>query len=161
MNWFKKISRYRDKLKGGIADNKTPSDFNKKDLERGHLIEFEHTNDPNTAREIAMDHLEEHKDYYHNDKGLPAMEDKMEDTKDAGRGLYNQQQGDSFNQDAGEERLNDWLADFKDELKHMKALAQQHRFNDMASYRDKLIGQGYPPTKIDGLMSAAMHGVKL
>jgi len=73
MNWFK-FSKYKDKLKGGKADNKVPSDFPKKDVEKGHLIEFEHSNDPDTAREISMDHLEEHPDYY---VGLKHMEDML------------------------------------------------------------------------------------
>ena len=74
MNWFKKISKYRDKLRGGLDDNKTPSDFNKEDVERGRIVEREHSDDPDIAREISMDHLEEHPDYY---VGLKHMEDML------------------------------------------------------------------------------------
>jgi len=35
-----------------------------------------HTDDPDTAREIAMDHLEEHDDYY---IGLEHMENMLKD----------------------------------------------------------------------------------
>jgi hypothetical protein len=66
-----KTAKYKDKLKGGNADKKTPSDFPKKDIEKGHNVEFEHTNDPEIAKEISMDHLEEHPDYY---VGLDYME---------------------------------------------------------------------------------------
>jgi len=62
-----------DKLKGGLADNKTPKDFNKESLEEGIKVEMEHTNNKNTAREIAMDHLTEDKDYY---KKLKRIEKK-------------------------------------------------------------------------------------
>ena len=66
-----RTAKYKDKLKGGKGDKKTPSDFPKKDIEKGHLVEFEHTDDPDTAREISIDHLEEHPDYY---VGLDYME---------------------------------------------------------------------------------------
>lgn len=66
-----RTAKYRDKLDGGKSDKKTPSDFPKEDVEKGHRVEFEHSNDPDIAREISMDHLEEHKDYY---VGLEYME---------------------------------------------------------------------------------------
>jgi hypothetical protein len=67
----------KDKLHGGRADNKKPSDFNKKDLEDGSKIEYEHTNNPDITKEIAMDHLEEFPEYYSKDIGLPAMERRL------------------------------------------------------------------------------------
>jgi len=54
----------KDKIPGGLADNKKLSDFNKKNLKQGIKIESEHTSDKDIAREIAMDHLTEDKDYY-------------------------------------------------------------------------------------------------
>ena len=72
-------SKWKDKLKGGLADKKTPSDFSKEDLEKGLRVEFEHTNDPDIAREITMDHLEEHDDYY---VGLECMEDCLTEIED-------------------------------------------------------------------------------
>lgn len=53
-----------DKIKGGLADGKKPSDFNKKKLKEGTKVEMEHTSDVKVAREIAMDHLTEDKNYY-------------------------------------------------------------------------------------------------
>ena len=73
MNWFK-VSKYKDRLKGGKADKKVPSDFSKEDIEKGHAVEFEHTDDPDIAKEITIDHLEEHKDYY---IGLEHMENML------------------------------------------------------------------------------------
>ncbi len=83
-----KTSKYKDRLKGGLGDRKTPKDFNDIDVEIGKSVEFEHTNDPGTAKEIAIDHLGEHKDYYNDKKGLPAMEKKLEKKKPARHGRY-------------------------------------------------------------------------
>jgi hypothetical protein len=55
---------HKDRLKGGLADDNHPSDFDQKELEMGIKIEMEHTNDRNKAQEIAMDHLKEIPDYY-------------------------------------------------------------------------------------------------
>jgi len=76
-----KYKKHYDKIPGGRADNKVPSDFNSRSLEDGKQIEFEHTNDPDTAKEIAMDHLEELPKYYDKKKGLPNMEKELEDNK--------------------------------------------------------------------------------
>lgn len=75
-NWYKKARKWKDHLPGGRADGKTPQDYEKSQVEKGHLIEFEHTDDPDIAREIAMDHLEEHKEYY---TGLENMENMLTD----------------------------------------------------------------------------------
>lgn len=78
MNWYKKSTKlgkkWEEKIPGGKAEGKTPDDFDKKEIERGKEVEFEHTPDPDTAREISMDHLEEHEDYY---SGLKHMEDLL------------------------------------------------------------------------------------
>jgi len=75
MNWYKK-SKWEDQLPGGLADHKKPEDFDQEQLEIGKNIEFEHTNDPDIATEIAMDHLEEFDNYY---VELEKMEDKLEE----------------------------------------------------------------------------------
>lgn len=78
-----------DKLKGGLADNMTPEDLARKhhqfigtiekEIEMGIKVEMEHTNSKKIAREIAMDHIAEHPDYYSNEKyGLNTMEKKLE-----------------------------------------------------------------------------------
>jgi len=58
------MSAWTDKLKGGLADKKKPSDFDKKKLATGTKHEMEHTDDPHYAKEIAMDHESEDPDYY-------------------------------------------------------------------------------------------------
>lgn len=59
-----------NRLPGGLADTRMPSDFDPEELERGVEVEMEHTDDAEIAREIAMDHLEEDPEYY--DKLLKA-----------------------------------------------------------------------------------------
>jgi len=56
--------RKADKIPGGLADKKKPSDFPKSKLEAGIKVEMEHTSDRGIATEIAMDHLTEDLDYY-------------------------------------------------------------------------------------------------
>lgn len=58
------ISKVKDKLKGGKADKKQPTDFPLDQLEKGIEVEKEHTDDPYKAIEIAMDHLAEDTKYY-------------------------------------------------------------------------------------------------
>lgn len=55
---------WKDALPGGLADKKTPTDFNPGKLAAGIKVELEHTSDRKTAEEIAMDHLTEDPDYY-------------------------------------------------------------------------------------------------
>jgi hypothetical protein len=58
------INLYSDRIKGGSADLKSPSDFDLKSLIKGAIVELEHTSDLNIAVEIAMDHLIEDPQYY-------------------------------------------------------------------------------------------------
>lgn len=58
------MTRHIDRIPGGKADKRRPSDFNKRELARGTEHEMEHTNDRRLAQEIAMDHLAEDKRYY-------------------------------------------------------------------------------------------------
>jgi hypothetical protein len=74
MSWYKK--KWKDKLPGGLADKRTPNDFEKSQIEKGKEVEFEHSDDPEIAREISMDHLEEHPEYY---TGLEHMENLLTD----------------------------------------------------------------------------------
>lgn len=53
-----------DRIPGGLADQKTPQDFDPLQIQEGIRVELEHTNDKSIAREIAMDHLSEDPDYY-------------------------------------------------------------------------------------------------
>lgn len=55
---------HQDKLPGGLADDMSPESFNRTQLKKGMKHELEHTNDPEIALEIAMDHLAEDPNYY-------------------------------------------------------------------------------------------------
>lgn len=52
------------RIPGGLARGRRASDFNPRELRRGAKVEMEHTDDPDVAREIAMDHLVEDPKYY-------------------------------------------------------------------------------------------------
>lgn len=77
MGMMPKMGEHKDKIPGGLADKKSPKDFKPSELKRGVEVELEHTNDKNMAKEIAMDHLQEHPEYY---KHLKRMEKKLEKT---------------------------------------------------------------------------------
>lgn len=70
---------YRDRLPGGLADERRPSDFDQKELRRGIKVEREHTDDPEIAREIAMDHLAEDAAYYEKLDALERSSFRMQD----------------------------------------------------------------------------------
>lgn len=71
MNWYKKAKN------NILTTKRSPSDYNSKELEMGKKEELEHTEDKNTAREIAMDHLDEFPDNYYTE--LKKMEEKIKD----------------------------------------------------------------------------------
>lgn len=55
---------WHDKLPGGEADERDPSEFDQDELSMGVEDELEHTDDELTAAEIAMDHLTGDPKYY-------------------------------------------------------------------------------------------------
>ncbi len=61
---LRKTGSWHDRLLGGRADDKTPSDFDRRQLAKGEKHEREHTREAPLAREIAMDHLAEDPTYY-------------------------------------------------------------------------------------------------
>jgi len=67
------IDEHEDKIPGGKADNSDPEDFDIDQIAKGIKVEMEHTDDPEKALEIAMDHLTELDDYY---DSLDKMENK-------------------------------------------------------------------------------------
>jgi hypothetical protein len=71
-----------EKIKGGEADNKSDDQYDSEQLVEGMEVELEHTEDLDTAKEIAKDHLEEGEDYY---ERLEEMEEEMEEEKTAAR----------------------------------------------------------------------------
>lgn len=70
---YREAFKDNDRIPGGLADEKTPSDFDPDDLAEGIKVELEHTSDETLAKEIASDHLSESPTYY---KDLKKMEDK-------------------------------------------------------------------------------------
>lgn len=68
---------WKDKLPGGLADDKFPHDFDFDALDKGIKVELEHTKDRKTAMEIAMDHLTEDKSYYDKLEKMESGEDKV------------------------------------------------------------------------------------
>lgn len=60
----KREAAMKDKIPGGLASGKKPSDFDLAALAEGTKVEMEHTDSKATAREIAMDHLSEDPNYY-------------------------------------------------------------------------------------------------
>lgn len=81
-----------EKLIGGKADGIPDSDFDQDALAQGTEVESEHTSDPDVAREIAKDHLEESKpdqDYY----------DKLQEIEDDDSGESEAEDGEDEDQD--------------------------------------------------------------
>lgn len=77
------LKEAEDLIHGGLSDNLTIVDVARKyqldikklegELEKGIKVEFEHTNNLQVAREIALDHLFEDPKYY---EKLPTIEEK-------------------------------------------------------------------------------------
>jgi len=72
-NAFAKIAKG---IPGGKADGQPDDKYDKKQIEMGMEIEKEHTDDPDIAKDISKDHLEEIPDYY---TRLDKMEKEYED----------------------------------------------------------------------------------
>jgi 8-oxo-dGTP pyrophosphatase MutT (NUDIX family) len=77
-------AEWKDKISGGLADNKKPEDFDPKQLAAGKEVESEHTSDPHMAQEIAQDHLTEDKNYYLKLKTI----EKSNSIKPFGQNIY-------------------------------------------------------------------------
>jgi hypothetical protein len=75
-----KLKTSADKITGGKADKKPMSKYDPEQLARGIKVEKEHTDDPQLAKEIAADHLEEFGNYY---TELDKMEKRLEAAKEA------------------------------------------------------------------------------
>jgi hypothetical protein len=63
-NLIRTFDRTIDRVPGGAGDHFAPTEFEPEQVERGVLVEMEHTNDPEIAMEIGLDHLVEDRDYY-------------------------------------------------------------------------------------------------
>ena len=77
MNWYKRA--IKERIPGGKAEGKDPNKYPSDQVDMGEKIEKEHTPDPDVAREISRDHLEEFDNYY---TGLNEMEKKLEKQKE-------------------------------------------------------------------------------
>lgn len=69
-----------DVLSGGLGDNQPDKKYDPDQLEKGIRVELEHTNNPELAKEIAKDHLEESKDFRDGNGGK--YYDKLEDIEE-------------------------------------------------------------------------------
>lgn len=72
---------WKDKLPGGLADKKSPDEFDPEQVLKGMQVEYEHVDEKSEegrrlALEIALDHLAEDPEYY--DK-LATIEDHGDD----------------------------------------------------------------------------------
>jgi hypothetical protein len=75
-------TEWKDLIPGGKADGNAPADYPKDQIEMGMKVEKEHTKDPKTAVEIAMDHLEEFDDYYDRLEEMEAEAEKEKGEKE-------------------------------------------------------------------------------
>lgn len=66
-----------DRIRGGTSDSVSPDEFDPDELAHGINHEMEHTDDPELAEEIAMDHLTE--DPYYYSMGPVSIEEGTED----------------------------------------------------------------------------------
>jgi len=66
-----------DQIPGGLADKKSPEDFDPVKLRQGIAIEKEHTSNDKIATEIAMDHLTEDPFYYDKLKAIESNKKPM------------------------------------------------------------------------------------
>lgn len=125
-----KIIMSEEKIKGGLADGMTITDLAKKhgvevnqiktQLIKGIKVEYEHTNDPMKAKEIAKDHIFENPEYY--DK-LEAIESDTHEATCSGaagsfsapmgsmpitkREIYKQHNKKEYNREIGEATTTD------------------------------------------------------
>jgi hypothetical protein len=80
----KQASFAEDELFGGFGDELPDERYDSEQLNKGIEVELEHTSDPEIAKEIVKDHLEESDDYKNHDGGkyydkLEEMEEEIEE----------------------------------------------------------------------------------
>ena len=52
-----------DNIEGGLADGQPDEKYDEEQLDKGIVVEMEHTSNPDIAKEIVKDHLEESQDF--------------------------------------------------------------------------------------------------
>lgn len=77
-----KVKKFDDFMKSGYSKGKPDKEYNKEDLEKGAEIQEEEHGDPDIAKKIAKDHLEEHPLYYDDHIGLEDFEDELQNVED-------------------------------------------------------------------------------
>ena len=80
---FYKLAKFVTLVKGGVAEKRgiTENDIDPDQLKRGMEVEREHTDNPEEAKTIALDHLAEFANYY---TALDEMEAKLKAKRTAG-----------------------------------------------------------------------------
>ena len=101
-----KTENKEEKLKGGIADNKTINQLAKKhdvkkttlekQLKKGVEVEKEHVKNPESRKEIAMDHIAENPKYYDKLEKLEKKGKKTETKEATGAASAGQYSGPAF-----------------------------------------------------------------
>jgi hypothetical protein len=99
---------WKDRLEGGKADDKSPDDFPDDDIEIGTKVEREHTDNPDIATEIALDHLSEDPEYYNK-----LISSGIADEKDA-VDTFDELKGDNARRKARED-IEDFMETDEDE----------------------------------------------
>jgi len=143
------MAKHKDKIKGGLADNKKPSDFDSKSLAEGQKVELEHTRSKNIAREIAMDHLSEDADYY---KKLKMIEKNIVETTPDGKQEIVEGK-ESLKKDPKSIK-NRWLK-LKKGLNNLKSIMdlKEEAGDDEKEKRDMLPGASQMPQNDEGQQS--------
>jgi hypothetical protein len=84
-SWDASIAENKDpenKLSGGVGDKTSAAEVDQEELALGLSIEAEHTDDPEVAKEIALDHLSEDPCYYSKLKAS-GLDEKMQALKES------------------------------------------------------------------------------
>lgn len=131
--------KWKDRLEGGKADDKTPEDFPSDDLRVGSKVEREHVSNPDIATEIAMDHLTEDPEYY--DKLItsgiadePGASDMFDELKGinartkAKRDIIDFMEEEDYDEDEEEEGVDEYV---EDELGTDKADIEEEDDNEL------------------------------
>lgn len=139
---------WRDRIHGGKADDKTPEDFDIDDIRIGTAVEREHSNNPDIATEIALDHLEENPEYYDqlitsgiaDEEDAINLYDELKDDSDREKAkidiLKNMEVDDDIDDEGEEVDIDD---EEEDDLGTDKA--------DIDDENDELINDDYPEVK--------------
>lgn len=157
--------KWKDKLSGGNADDKTPEDFNSDDVAIGTAVEREHTSNPDIATEIAIDHLSQSSTYYDqlitsgiaDEQGAIDLYDELKDDSDREKAKHDIL--DSM--DIGSENEGDKLLDpeeFEDELD----MEEDELGSDKADIdeNDEIINDVYPKNIQEKIKITKMEKVK-